>query len=279
MPHIHATALVEDGVDLADDVSVGPNSVLSGKITIGAGSRIIGSAYLQGPLEIGEGCLIYPFSSIGFAPQSVDFDPRQEGRGVVVGDRVTVRESVSIHRAMTDAGPTIIGDECYLMANAHVGHDTKLGYRCILANGALLGGHVILGNRAFVGGNAAIHQFCRIGRLTMLSGGMAISRDLPPFFTLTGMNVAGSINEVGMRRAGISREDIEDVRWVYKVLYRRKLGVAAAMRAIEERKTRPIVREFIEFMNESKRGLCPAKPDVRRVVEEVEEQADKRIAT
>ncbi|MHC5062571.1 MAG: acyl-ACP--UDP-N-acetylglucosamine O-acyltransferase [Planctomycetota bacterium] len=279
MPHIHATALVEDAVDLADDVQVGPSSVLTGKIRIGAGTRIIGSAYLQGPLVIGENCLIYPFSSIGFAPQSVDYDPGREGRGVQIGDRVTIRESVSIHRAMTDAGPTTIGDECFLMANAHVGHDARLGYRCILANGALLGGHVSLGDRAFVGGNAAVHQFCRIGRLTMLSGGMAVSRDLPPFLTLTGMNVAGSINEVGLRRSGMSREDIEDVKWVFKVVYRRKLGLREAARVLMEKRTRPIVREFIDFIDESERGLCPGRPDLRRVVEEVEEEADKRIAT
>jgi UDP-N-acetylglucosamine acyltransferase len=264
MPVVHATAIVDDECELAADVEVGPGCVLTGPLKIGPGCKLVGHSYLYGPLTIGEGNVIYPFVCLGFAPQSVSYDPSKPGKGLVIGDRNTFREGVAIHRAMTDHGPTTIGNRNYFMANSHAGHDSVVGSHCILANGALLGGHVTLDERVTIGGNATVHQFCRVGRGAMLSGSMGLSRDLPPFFMLTGTNTAGSLNVVGLRRSGMPVDQIQDVRWVYKILCRSGLSLAEAREALRERADRPIVTEYLQFLDASKRGICPGVHQPKR---------------
>ncbi len=266
MPRVHPTAVVEGEVRLADDVEVGPFCVLRGPVTLGAGTRLLSQVHLQGPLEIGAGNLLYPSVCLGFAPQSVGIDPAKPGRGLVVGDRNVFREGTTIHRAMTDRGPTRVGSDGFFMANAHVGHDAWVGNHVILANGALIGGHVRVEDRVFVGGNAAVHQFCRIGRGAMLSGAMAMSLDLPPFFMLTGINTAGSINLVGMRRSGMPRSDIDDVRWAYRAMYggEHRKTPRQMRAALGERADRPRVAEILAFLEASERGILSNRPDPRR---------------
>lgn len=256
---IDPTAVVRGDVEMAEDIAVGPGCVLDGTlgpITIGSGTRLIGGVYLHGPLVLGARNTIYPNACIGFAPQSLDFDPATAGRGVVIGDGNTFREGATVHRAKTAEGPTVIGDRNYFMVNSHAGHDARVADHCTFANGALLGGHVEVGERVVIGGNTCVHQFCRIGRGAMLSGGVALPRDLPPFFMLTGVNIAGSINTVGMRRQGLTSDQTGDIRWVYKTLYRRGLPPSAALEALRERAGRPLVAECIEFIESSRRGLC-----------------------
>lgn len=264
MPEIHPSAILEGDVDLAPDASVGPGCVLRGPLTVGAGTRLLGHVHLQGPLELGAGNLVYPFACLGFAPQSVGADVAKPGRGLRIGDRNVFREGATVHRALTDAGPTRIGSDCFLMVNSHVGHDAWLDDEVVLANGALVGGHARLGERTFAGGNSAVHQYVRVGRGAMLSGCAALSRDLPPFFTLTGLNLAGSVNLVGMRRSGMPRAEIDDVRWCYRTLYRRKLTPRQAVEALSERAERPRVAEILEFVRTSERGICSGSPSLRR---------------
>lgn len=264
MAQIHPSAICEGDVKLAPDVVIGPHCVLTGPITIASGTRLLGNVYLQGPLQIGADNTIYPFTCLGFAPQSLSADPTQPGQGLVIGNHNTLRESVTIHRALFDDGSTRIGDHNYLMVNSHIGHDCQVGNHCVFANGTLLGGHVHIGDRVVTGGNAAIHQFCRVGRGAMLSGNAGLTRDLPPFFMLTGINIAASINIVGLRRSKTPREHIDTVRWVYKILYRQGLTLAQAKEALQQRAEHPIVAEYIEFLRQSERGLCPAQADPRR---------------
>ncbi len=267
MAEVHATTSIVGDVDLAETVTIGPNCVLDGRlgpIRIDSGSRLIGSTHLCGPLTIGRGNTVYPFVCLGFAPQSLGYDNGQAGCGVVIGDDNTFREGVTIHRALTDHGPTTVGNDNYFMANAHVGHDVRIADHCVLANGTLISGHVVIDERVIIGGNVGVHQFCRIGRGAILSGAVALSRDLPPFFTLTGINVAGSLNMVGMRRQGLTEDQIQDVRWVYKTLYRRRLPVRQAIDALKERADRPIVAEYVEFLETSQRGLCPGHGQTKR---------------
>lgn len=264
MPVIHASAIVDDECDLAADVEVGPGCVLTGPLTIGPGCKLVGHCYLYGPLTLGAGNVIYPFVCLGFAPQSVSYDPSKPGKGLVIGDHNTFREGVTIHRAMTDHGPTMIGHRNFFMANSHAGHDCIVGSHCIFANGALLAGHVTIDNRVTMGGNATVHQFCRIGRGAMLSGNVGVGRDLPPFFTLTGINTAGSLNVVGLRRSGMSADQIHDVRWVYKTLYRAGLSITEAKEVLRERADSPIVAEYLQFIEASKRGICPGVPQPKR---------------
>jgi UDP-N-acetylglucosamine acyltransferase len=256
VPTIHPTAIIDGDVQLADDVTIGPHCVLTGPITIGAGTRLIGSAYLQGPLRMGSNNFVYPFACLGFSPQHVKFDPATPGRGVVIGDGNTFREQATIHRAFTDDGPTTIGDRNFFMATSHAAHDCIIGSDCVLVNQSLVGGHVTLQDRVIVGGGCAIHQFCRIGYGAMLSGGMATGLDIPPWFVLTGHNACGSLNVIGLRRSDLSKEDVKCIRWVYKTLYRRGLSLSASIEVLHERKDEPIVADYIAFIEGSDRGIC-----------------------
>ncbi len=263
MPEVHPTAIIRGEVTLADDVTVGPGCVLDGEtgsISIGPKTTLMGNVWVSGPLTMGARNRAYPFVCLGFAPQDLKWDPARPGAGLVIGDGNTFREHVTIHRATSEEEPSRIGDENYWMAGSHAGHDTTVGHHCILANGTLLGGHVKIADRVVFGGNCAVHQFVRIGRGAMLSGLAGASQDVPPFFTLTGVNVVGSLNLVGLRRSGAERTEIDDVRWVYSTLYRKGRTVKNATELLRERANRPMVKEYIEFLEASQRGICTARP-------------------
>lgn len=262
MPQVHSSASLEGDVHLADDVVIGPHCIIDatlGPVRIGSGTRLRGHVYINGPVTIGANNRIYPFVSIGFAPQSISFDHDKPGRGVVIGDGNTLRESVTIHRAMTDAGPTTIANNNYFMVNSHAGHDCIVGSNCMFANGSLLAGHVTVEDRVVLGGNAGVHQFCRVGHHAMLSGNAGASRDIPPCFTVTEVNLAASINVIGLRRGGYSREQIDTVKWVYKVLCREQHALTTAVERLRERADEPIVREYLNFIAASKRGICTGR--------------------
>lgn len=255
MPKVHGTAILEGDVELADDVEIGPGCLLLGPIRIGAGTRVMARATLQGPLVIGEGNLIWPGVCLGMAPQSARFDPFEAGRGVVIGDRNIFREHVTVHRATHPGEPTRIGDRNYFMAGSHAGHDVCVGNGCTFANGSLLGGHAVVEDGAITGGNSAVHQFVRVGAGSMISGCAAISLDLMPHFTVTATNFAGSLNLVGLRRKGFSLDQIASVRWVYKTICRDGLGLRVAIERLRERSDDPTVAMYLDFVAKSKRGL------------------------
>jgi UDP-N-acetylglucosamine acyltransferase len=264
MPTIHPTAIIEGEVNLADDVVIGPHCVLTGPITIGEGTRLVGNVYLQGPLVMGRRNVVFPFACLGFAPQDLKYDLEHRGAGLKIGDGNTIREHVTLHRATSREVPTTIGDKNYFMASSHAGHDCRIGSNCTFANGTLFGGHVHVDDRVVTGGTAAVHQFCRVGRGCMLSGASGLSRDLPPWFMLTGINIAGAVNIVGLRRSGASPQTISDVRWVYRTLYRKGLSMKAAAEALHERAESSMVVEYIDFIAGSRRGICMATPKAIR---------------
>lgn len=253
---------MEGDVSLGENVVIGPYCVLdgtAGPISIGAGTRLIASVHLCGPLSIGEGNTIYPQANLGFSPQDLKWDPAKPGAGLALGDGNTFRECATVHRATSEEFPTVIGDRNYFMAGSHAGHDTRVGNDCVLANAALLGGFVVVDDRVTIGGGTGVHQFCHIGRGTMLSGGVALMQDLPPFFMLTGINFAGSINLIGLRRSGASAEMIGDVRWAFRTLYRSGLSMKSALGALHDRVQSPMINEYIAFIEQSKRGICPGR--------------------
>ncbi len=264
MAEIHPTALVEGEIDLGDDVVIGPHCVLNGRVRLGDGTRLIGNVYVQGPLEAGKGNTVYPFASLGFAPQWSDSDHDREGPGVRLGDHNMLREGVTVHRAMGDDKPTRIGSHNYLMVNSHVGHDTSVADRCVLVNGALIAGHVRLDERVVVGGNGAVHQHVHVGRGAMISGLVGPTLDVPPWFMITGINYASTVNAVGLRRSGMSQDEIADVKWVYRTLSARRLTRPETLAALSERAERSIVSEYIDFIENSARGICRCPPDERR---------------
>lgn len=257
-PIVHPTAILDGEIALAPGVEIGPHCVLRGRISVGERTRLVGSVWIEGPAVIGARNTIYPFAALGMAPQDLKWDPARPGAGLVVGDDNVLREHVTIHRATSDTRPTRIGSHGYWMTSCHAGHDCVVGDKAILATGTMLAGVVELGDRVTIGGNVAIHQFCRVGRGAMLSGGVALNKDLPPYFMLTGTNVAGSLNVIGMRRSGMPRDHIDDVKWVYRALYRRsRPTVADAVERLSPRADRPVVADYLAFFAGTKRGICP----------------------
>lgn len=254
MPHIHPTAIIDGDVQLADDVVVGPYCILNGKIRIGPGSTLVASVHLNGPLWMGAKNVCYPGACIGFAPQDLSFAPSSDGAGVVVGDGNTFREHVTIHRA-TKEKPTTIGNANYFMASSHAGHDAIVGNNNILANSVLLAGHVHLADRIVIGGATSIHQFVRIGRNCMLSGGSGTSCDIPPFFLLRDVNATGGLNIIGLRRAGFGRETIDHIRWAYHQLYRDGSSPKQGVHRLAERAHVPEVKEMMDFILAAKRPI------------------------
>jgi UDP-N-acetylglucosamine acyltransferase len=264
MPTIHPTAVLEGGIDLANDVVIGPLCVLRGPIRIGQGTTLIGNVNLQGPLNLGERNVVYPFACLGFAPQHTKFDPNSPGKGTLIGNGNTFREGSVVHRAYAEGHPTTIGDRNYFMTNSHVAHDCLVGSDCTVVTGAALGGHVIMADRVTVGGNSVVHQFCRLGTGAMIGGGLAASSDVAPWFTLTGINICASVNLVGLRRSGASSDMIDIVRWAHQVICRRGLSLKNMIDVLRERDSHPVVQEYIRFIETSKRGLCAGRAKASR---------------
>ncbi|QNN24413.1 acyl-ACP--UDP-N-acetylglucosamine O-acyltransferase [Planctomycetales bacterium ZRK34] len=259
MPQIHPSAIVDRSVELADNVVVGPFCIIRGRVNIGAGTRLLHRVTIQGPVTIGEQNLLYPHTAVGYAPQDRKFDATEEGAGVVIGNQNTLREGVTIHRATHDE-PTRLGDRNYMMVNTHLGHDVVVGNDCTFANGALMAGHVVVGDNVTFGGNAAVHQFCRVGRLVMMSGVVAVTQDVPPFCVVYDMRSVGSLNIVGLRRAGL-REHVRPLKQAFQIFYNQKLpNNAAADRIDNELGDDPLCREFAEFIRNTKRGISPYRP-------------------
>lgn len=254
MPQVHPTAVLDSRVELADDVVVGPYCVLDGRITVGPGSRLMHHVYLYGPLTIGLANVFYPNVAVGFAPQDRKFDAAAEGAGTVIGNENIFREGVTVHRATKDR-PTTLGHRNYFMVNAHVAHDCVVGNDCMLANGALLGGHVEVQDSAILGGNSAVHQHCRVGRFAMLSGADAVSQDLPPFCVAYATKLVGSLNIIGLRRAGLG-EHIRPLKKAFDIFYRSRLAKPTAIeRILAECGDDPLCVEFVDFIRHSKRGI------------------------
>jgi UDP-N-acetylglucosamine acyltransferase len=252
---IHPTAIISPTACLSADVRVGPYAVIDGPSTIGPGCVIRAHAHIHAHVtlgasnDIGSGCVI------GDRPQHRGY--AGELTGVIVGARNIFREHVTIHRGMPNAKVnTVIGDDNYFMAGSHVAHDCVVGNQCNFANAAVIGGHVIVGDGVFLSGHAAVHQNCRVGRLALISGVSAASQDVPPFWMIRAVNVVVGVNLVGMRRAGISPAEIAAVREAFAWIYRERLPVRDAVTRMQARMDHiPAVREIIDFITASKRGV------------------------
>jgi UDP-N-acetylglucosamine acyltransferase len=252
-PRIHRTAVIDPAAWIADDTSVGPYTVIEGPVVIGPGSRVGPHVHLIGPLRLGRDTVIHSGAVLGDRPQHLKFTDAPTG--VVAGDGNVFREHCTVHGG-TQPGGTQLGDGNYVMAGAHVAHDCKLADRVILCNGALLAGHCTVEDGAFISGNCAIHQFLRIGRLSMLSGGASISRDLPPFCTGAGRNRLVGVNVVGMRRAGLSAAQINAIREAYRILFmQRKVMPVALEQAERSLGHTDTVADLLAFVRASTRGV------------------------
>ncbi len=256
MAQVHPTAIVDDQAELADDVQVGPHCVISGPVQLGPGCRLVHHVSLNGPLKIGSGNVFYPNVCIGYAAQHLKFDHDKPGAGVVIGDRNTFREGVTVHRAFADE-PTRLGHGNYLMVNSHLGHDVQMGDNCMVANAVLIAGHVQIGDGVIIGGAAGIHQFCRIGRLSIISGLAGSNRDIPPFCMVYHLRRVSALNLIGLRRAGY-RQNIDNLRTAFNLLYRNGHTNGVAVDLIRQQfPDDALCREFADFVASSERGITP----------------------
>lgn len=267
MPTIHPTALVSPEAQLAADVEIGPFCVVSGPVALGAGVRLLASVHVQGPTTIGEGTILYPGACIGFEPQDYKFKPGAVTAGVEIGASCLIREHVTIHAASNDHTPTRLGDGCFMMAYTHVGHDCRVGNRVIMVNYSGLSGHCEVADNATLSGHVGAHQFVRIGRLAFLSGGTSVGMDVPPFCMVNERNRLGGLNLVGMRRNGVSREEITEVRRAFRDLFRRPTPKDEMLAQLDERgRGSPAVAEIAEFVRGTRRGICPGMGRPPRVL-------------
>ncbi|MSQ95806.1 MAG: acyl-ACP--UDP-N-acetylglucosamine O-acyltransferase [Gemmataceae bacterium] len=251
---VHSTAVISPEAKLGENVEVGALAVIDGPVTIGDDCVIRPGAFLCGPLKMGRGNIVYAGAVLGERPQHHKYN--NEPTWLEIGDRNTFREHVTIHRGTTHSMKTVIGDDNFFMVNSHVAHDCVVGNRCTLANGALVGGHCVLEDGVILSGNSAVHQFVRIGRLAMIAGCSATQKDIPPFIIQIGIDNIAGINLVGMKRAGISREQIHAVRLAFKMLFREGQVLPAAMAKMEKDLGQfDVIQEMLTFLRGCTKGI------------------------
>jgi len=256
---IHPAAIVDPNAKLGTDVEVGPFSIIGPHVTIGEKTILQSRVVIEGEVTIGRGNFIGHGAIIGAPPQDLSFIPERKTR-VEIGDDNIVREYCTIHRGSPDGSATKIGDRNFLMAGAHIGHNCLIANNIVIANNCLLAGYVRVDDGAFLGGGSTFHQFMYIGRLVMVQGSSAFGKDLPPFVVAAERNSVFGLNIVGMRRAGISANDREEIKEAFKLIYLSGLNISQALKKADTMSLGTPAREFLDFVASSKkRGICPLK--------------------
>jgi len=252
---IHPQAIIDPSVKIADKVSIGPFTVIGPNVEIGAGTTIASHVVINGPTKIGKDNRIFQFASVGEKPQDLKFndDPTE----LVVGDRNTIREYVTLHRGTPGGGNvTRIGNDNLFMASSHVAHDCILGNHIILANASALAGHVVVEDHVILGGYTTVHQFTRIGAHAFSGFSTAIDRDVLPFFTVAGNRArAVGINKEGLKRRNFSVESIRALQDAFKLLIKSSCSHKVALEKVEELAQKDAnVRKMLDFLDASERG-------------------------
>jgi UDP-N-acetylglucosamine acyltransferase len=257
---IHQTAVIDSGARIGANVQIGPNSVIGGAVIIGDDCVIGANVVIEGEVSIGRSNRIGHGAIIGGEPQDVTFSPATRSR-VEIGERNIIREQSTIHGGTMADSATKIGDENFLMVNAHVGHNCVVGNKVIIANNCLLGGYVSVADGAFLGGGCVFHQFMRVGRLAIAQGASAFSKDIPPFLIAAERNYVFGLNTVGLRRAGFSSAQRDEIKRAFKLLYLSGLNTRQALEKSKETEWTELGRQFFRFVSEAiaKRGICPLK--------------------
>jgi UDP-N-acetylglucosamine acyltransferase len=253
---IDSRAIVSPRALLADDVEIGPFTVIGAEVSIGKGTWIGPHAVINGPAEIGAGNRIHQFASLGDAPQDKKY--RGEPTRLVIGDRNVIREFVTVNRGTVhDQGVTRIGSDNLLMAYTHVAHDCIVGDKVVMSNCATLGGHVEIGDWVIMGGLSAVHQHTKIGAHCFIANNAAVTRDVPPYIMAVGQPARPhSVNAEGLKRRDFTAEQIRNIRRAYRVLYRSGLLLAEALRQLDEAALeQPEIRPFVEFVKASSRSI------------------------
>lgn len=247
---IHATAIIDPRAQIDPTAKIGPYVVIEGPVSIGADTTIGPFCNIMGHTTIGERCQIHARVTVGDLPQDRAFKA-EETSYCKIGNDVILREGVTVHRATGEGNATILHDRCFLMSNAHVGHNCELEQGVIMISGSLLGGHVHIGERAIVSGNAAVHQFCRIGTMAMIGGLSKITQDIPPFMMTDQFGTVVAINLVGLKRAGFNADERKEIKEAFRILYREGFTHRHAMDQLAQKNYSQAVAPLIEFLTET----------------------------
>ncbi|MEX1034044.1 MAG: acyl-ACP--UDP-N-acetylglucosamine O-acyltransferase [Cellvibrionaceae bacterium] len=253
---IHPSAIVDPSAKLAANVEIGPWTIIGSNVEIGEGSCIASHVVIKGPTRIGRNNHIFQFSTIGDATPDLKF--QGEETRLVIGDGNTIREGVTIHRGtVQDRGETTIGNNNLFMAYVHIGHDNVIGNNCIFVNNAALAGHVHVGDWAQLSGYTLVHQFCEIGPYSFTAMGTAVGKDVPAYVMVTGNPAAAkSVNMVGLKRRGFSRDEQAIIYKAFKTIYRRGLTLEEAKEELTVLvESYPVVGPLLASLQTSKRGI------------------------
>jgi len=253
---IHPTAVISSGAQIGRDCAIGPYAIIGEEVILGNRVRIDGQCVIDGRTRIGDESHLFPFVSIGLPPQDLKFAGEQTE--TEIGRRTRIREFVTVHRGTAGGGGiTRIGDDCFLMAQAHVAHDCLIGNNVIMANAATLAGHVLVEDGANIGAYSGVHQFCRVGREAYIGGYSVVVKDALPFALTVGNHAkCYGLNKVGMRRRGYSREILDALHHAFHLLLSAKLNTSQAIERIRAEITNaPEVDELVQFVETSQRGV------------------------
>jgi UDP-N-acetylglucosamine acyltransferase len=265
---IHPTAIIHPKAKLDATVSVGPYAVIDEGVEIGPDCIIGPHAYLTGLTKIGSGNAFHAGCVIGDAPQDLKY--KNEPTRLRIGDKNVFREHVTAHRSNKTSEDTVIGSRNFFMHHAHIAHNCLVGNDVIMANGAMLAGHVVIQDRVFISGNCVIHQFCRVGTLSLMQGGTRLSQDLPPYCIAWNLNEICGLNSVGLRRAGISSEERLELKRIYKLLFRSGKNLREAVAQAQKAAAGAPAKILVDFVASSKRGVAA---DMGRALNEKEEES------
>ncbi|AJD52206.1 UDP-N-acetylglucosamine acyltransferase [Thalassospira sp. MBR-102] len=263
MSKVHPTAIVEDGAQIGQDVEIGPYCVVGPQAVLGDRVKLHSHVVVAGITSIGEDSTIFPFASVGHAPQDLKF--KNEPSRLIIGKRNKIREGATLNPGTEGGGmETTIGDDCLFMAGAHVGHDCHIGNHCILVNNGTLAGHVMVDDFAIVGGLSAVHQFVRIGKHAMIGGMTGVESDIIPYGSVIGNRAyLSGLNLVGLKRRGFDRETIHALRKAYRLLFAQEGTLAERVEEVSKdfEDVGPVM-EIITFLKaESMRSVCTPKYD------------------
>ncbi|HZZ26867.1 MAG TPA: acyl-ACP--UDP-N-acetylglucosamine O-acyltransferase [Pirellulales bacterium] len=272
--NIHPLAVVSPQAQIGRDVRIGPFAIVEDDVVIGDHCQLAGHVVVKSGSRLGPRNCLCESAVIGGLPQHVRC-PEQTGH-VVLGEGNTLREYVTVHRALKPETATVLGDGNYLMAGAHVAHDCHIGNQVIMANNCLLAGHITVDDRSFISGAVAVHQFCRIGRMAMIGGHARVVRDIPPFVTVDGQtgDVVG-LNLVGLKRNGFSPQQIIVLKAAYRLIFRSGLPWREMQQRLAAEFTDTAAAPMVEFFHGGTRGFAQERRPPRSVTLKLRQDVDE----
>ncbi len=256
MPDIHSTAIVSPKAEVGSGVKIGPYCIIGDHVTIDSDTQIESHVVIEGLTQIGERNRIFPFSCIGTPPQDIGYGG--DDTRVIIGNDNVIRENVTIHRATTKENwETIVGNNNFIMAYAHIAHDCILGDNIIMANAVALGGHTHVGDSANFGGLVASHQFVRIGAHAFIGGLSGLSQDVPPFMIAVGERARlFGVNQIGLSRSGFDKKCIAGLKKAYLIIWKKNRKFSEGVRQVrDEIESFPELEALLAFLENSKRGI------------------------